>query len=151
MLELNMMTGSIQGGVWLHSNSCYIVTHAQPMGSTVFRNPQALSSALAALGLLQPRAFGFLNTVDPLVSVSNYYLCVCEHIYNTESSKGQSPETNGHNFMSCDIICNFDCIPTHSTKMTHVKMMVKTCFTGVGLLVIEQKGHIHTQLLGFLL
>ena len=40
----------------------------------VFRNPQALSSALAALGTLQPRAFGFLNTVDPLVSVSNYYL-----------------------------------------------------------------------------
>ena len=40
----------------------------------VFRNPQALSSALAALGTLQPRAFGFLNTVDPFVSVSNYYV-----------------------------------------------------------------------------
>ena len=35
-------------------------------GSTVFRNPRALSSALAALGLLQPRVLGFLNTVDPV-------------------------------------------------------------------------------------
>jgi len=31
----------------------------------------ALSSTLAALGTLQPRAFGFLNRVDPLVSVSS--------------------------------------------------------------------------------
>ena len=46
------------------------------MGSTRFRNPQALSSALASLGTLQPRAFGFLNRVDPLVSASNYYLVV---------------------------------------------------------------------------
>ena len=43
------------------------------MGSTRFRNPQALSSALASLGTLQPRAFGFLNCVDPLVSASNLY------------------------------------------------------------------------------
>ena len=39
-----------------------------------FRNPQVLSSALAALGTLQPRAFVILNLVDSLVSVSNYYL-----------------------------------------------------------------------------
>ena len=45
-----------------------------PMGSTVFRNPWALSSALAALGTLQPRALGFLNAVDPLDTVSNCYL-----------------------------------------------------------------------------
>ena len=44
------------------------------MGSTVFRNPRALSSALAALGTLQPRALGFLNTVDPLDTVSNCYI-----------------------------------------------------------------------------
>ena len=44
------------------------------MGSTLFRDPQALSSALAALGMLQPRAFRSLNRVDPLDSVSNYYL-----------------------------------------------------------------------------
>ena len=44
------------------------------MGSTRFRNPQALSSALASLGTLQPRAFGFLNRVDPLVSASNLYV-----------------------------------------------------------------------------
>ena len=44
------------------------------MGSKLFRNPQALSSALAALGTLQPRAFVFLNNLDPLDSASNYYL-----------------------------------------------------------------------------
>ena len=44
------------------------------MGSTLFRDPQAQSSALAALGSLQPRAFGSLNRVDPLDSVSNYYI-----------------------------------------------------------------------------
>ena len=44
------------------------------MGSTLFRDPQARSSALATLGTLQPRAFGALNRVDPLDSVSNYYI-----------------------------------------------------------------------------
>ena len=44
------------------------------MGSKLFRSPQALSSALAALGTLQPRAFVFLNNLDPLDSASNYYL-----------------------------------------------------------------------------
>ena len=44
------------------------------MGSMLFRDPQARSSALAALGTLQPRAFGSLNHIDPLDSVSNYYI-----------------------------------------------------------------------------
>ena len=44
------------------------------MVSTLFRDPQARSSALAALGTLQPRAFGSLNHVEILDSVSNYYL-----------------------------------------------------------------------------
>ncbi len=44
------------------------------MGSTGFRNPRALSSALAALGTLQPRALGFLNPVDPLYTVPNCYV-----------------------------------------------------------------------------
>ena len=48
------------------------------MGSTLFRDPQARSSALAALGTLQPRAFGSLNRVDPLDSVSNYYLSLLQ-------------------------------------------------------------------------
>ena len=77
MLELYVMTGFLQGGVWLRSNCCYSLNQLDTLdqtGSTVFRNPQALSSALAALGTLQPRAFRFLNTVDPLVSVSNYYI-----------------------------------------------------------------------------
>ena len=38
-----------------------------------FSNPQALSSALAALRMLQPRAFGLLNRLVPLVLVYNYY------------------------------------------------------------------------------
>ena len=46
------------------------------MGSTLFRDPQARSSALAALGTLQPQAFRSLNRVDPLDSVSNYYLVI---------------------------------------------------------------------------
>ena len=44
------------------------------MVSTLFRDPQAQSSVLNALGTLQPRAFGSLNRVESLDSVSNYYL-----------------------------------------------------------------------------
>ena len=44
------------------------------MGSTLFRDPQARGSALAALWTLQPQAFGSLNSVEPLDSVSNYYV-----------------------------------------------------------------------------
>ena len=44
------------------------------MVSTLFRDPQAQSSALAVLGTLQPRAFGSLNRVETLDSSSNYYL-----------------------------------------------------------------------------
>ena len=44
------------------------------MASTLFRDPQARSSALAALGTLQPRAFGSQNRVETLDSVSNYYI-----------------------------------------------------------------------------
>jgi len=36
-----------------------------------FRDPEAVSSALTALGMLQHQAFG---PVDPLVSLSNYYV-----------------------------------------------------------------------------
>ena len=48
------------------------------MVSTLFRDPQARSSALAALGMLQPQVFGSLNRVETLDSVSNYYL-LCGH------------------------------------------------------------------------
>ena len=44
------------------------------MVSMLFRDPQARSSALAALRTLQPRAFGSLNRVETLDSVSNYYI-----------------------------------------------------------------------------
>ena len=44
------------------------------MGSTQFGNPRALSRALAVLGTLQPRALGFLNHVDPLVSVCTVHV-----------------------------------------------------------------------------
>ena len=43
-------------------------------GNTFFRDPQALSSTLAALGMLQPRAFRSLNNVYPSVSSCYYYL-----------------------------------------------------------------------------
>ena len=42
------------------------------MGSTLFRDSQALNSALAMLGTPQPQAFRSLNRVDPLDSV--YFL-----------------------------------------------------------------------------
>ena len=51
------------------------------MVSTLFRDPQARSSALAALGTLQPRAFGSLNRVETLDSVSNYYVNVDVYVY----------------------------------------------------------------------
>ena len=44
------------------------------MVSTLFRDPQAQSSALAALGTPQSRAFGSLNRVETLDSASNYYV-----------------------------------------------------------------------------
>ena len=40
-----------------------------------FSNPQALSSALAELGTLQPQAIGLLNCLVPIVLVSNYNFC----------------------------------------------------------------------------
>ena len=39
-----------------------------------FSNPRALSSTLTVLRTLQPRAFGLLNRLVPLVLVSNYYI-----------------------------------------------------------------------------
>ena len=47
---------------------------ATTKGAKRFSNPQALSSALTALGTLQPWAFGLLNHLVPLVLASNYYL-----------------------------------------------------------------------------
>ena len=44
------------------------------MVSMLFRDPQAQSSTLAALGTLQPWSFGSLNRVETLDSVSNYYI-----------------------------------------------------------------------------
>ena len=46
----------------------------QPTVTKQFRNPRALSSALAVLRALQPRAFGFLNRLVTLASTSNYYI-----------------------------------------------------------------------------
>ena len=40
----------------------------------VTSNPQALSSALTVLGMLQLQAFGLLNRLVPLVLASNYYI-----------------------------------------------------------------------------
>ena len=43
-------------------------------GTKRFSSPQALSSALAALGMLHPWVFGLLNHLVPLVLASNYCL-----------------------------------------------------------------------------
>ena len=47
---------------------------ATTKGIKRFSNPQALSSALAVLGMLQLQAFGLLNHLVPLVLASNYYI-----------------------------------------------------------------------------
>ena len=56
------------------------------MVSTRFRDPQALSSDLASLGTLQPRAFGSLNRVETLDLASNYYLNG-RNLYDSNSSR----------------------------------------------------------------
>ena len=56
------------------------------MVSTLFRDPQALSSDLASLGTLQPRAFGSLNRVETLDSASNYYLDTAHHGYYSRAA-----------------------------------------------------------------
>ena len=68
------------------------------MISMRFRDPQSLSSALASLGMLQPRAFGSLNHVETLGSASNYYLeysCskYCNLIGHSEVSISHRPTT----------------------------------------------------------
>ena len=64
--------------------SCLNKLDATTKGTKRFSNPQALSSALAALRTLQPWAFGLLNRLAPLVLVSNYYL-VCNKAHNIYS------------------------------------------------------------------
>ena len=44
------------------------------VSSVLFRNRWDLSSALTALGSLQPRTLGFLNYLDPSDSASNHYM-----------------------------------------------------------------------------
>ena len=53
------------------------------MKSTRIRRPRALSSVLAALGTLQPRALGLLIRVDFIDSLSNYYI---EYLFVYNSS-----------------------------------------------------------------
>ena len=72
------------------------------MGSTVFRNPQALSSALAALGTLQLRALRFLNTVDTWDLASNYYIEVLEQMCFTVHVADQ------YCTCTCDSVVNGD-------------------------------------------
>ena len=44
------------------------------MVSMLFIDPQTLSSALTSLSMLQSWAFGSLNCIETLDSVSNYYV-----------------------------------------------------------------------------
>ena len=48
-------------------DSCLSKLDAATKGTKRFSNPHALSGALAALGMLQPQAFGLLNRLVPLV------------------------------------------------------------------------------------
>ena len=66
------------------------------MVSTLFRDPQARSSALAALGTPQPRAFGSLNRVETLDSTSNYYVVLIKYCFLLEfPSHTHSPISRG--------------------------------------------------------
>ena len=47
------------------------------MVTKLLRNPQALSSALTVLGMLQPRALRFLKSLVTLVLASNY--CIVQN------------------------------------------------------------------------
>ena len=48
----------------------------RPTVTKLFRNPWALSIALATIGMLHSRALGFLNSLFTLVLASNYYLAI---------------------------------------------------------------------------
>ena len=57
--------------------SCLNKLDVVTKGTKRFSNPQqALSSSLAALRMLQPRSFGLLNYLVPLVLASNYYKAI---------------------------------------------------------------------------
>ena len=63
---------------WATTRCCYTLNKLDASSDEIhiLYKPwaQALSSALATFGSLQPRALGFLNSVDPSHSVSNYYV-----------------------------------------------------------------------------
>ena len=63
---------------WATTRCCYTLNKLDASSDGIHilykLRAQALSSALATLGSLQPRALGFLNSVDPSDSVSNYYV-----------------------------------------------------------------------------
>lgn len=86
----------------------YFICTFRPIGTMVFRNPQALGSAFPLLGTLQPRAFGFLNTVVPLVSVSLFCSPI---VFNNagyflpRSLNLKNYQNNMRSFRSCIILC----------------------------------------------
>ena len=55
-------------------DSCLNKLDIVTKGTKWFSKVQALSSALAALGMLQPWVFGLLNHLVSLVLASNYYM-----------------------------------------------------------------------------
>ena len=61
--------------------SCLNKLDAVTKGTKKFSNTEALSSALAALGTLQPQVFGLLNHLISMVLVSNYYLVTEIHTF----------------------------------------------------------------------
>ena len=71
--------------------SCLNRLDAATKGTKRFSNPQALSSTLAALGMLQPRAVGLLNCLVSLVLASNCYLV---HLNGDRDMTGHMCEYN---------------------------------------------------------
>ena len=66
-----------------------------------FSNPQALGSALAALGTLQPWAFRLLNRLVFLVLASDYYIVIYVHFIADE--KPEMSELHKHLVKYCGL------------------------------------------------
>ena len=94
---------------------------------------QALSSALAALGSLQPRAFGSLNTIDPSISVQIGYLYT-QGLASETRNWPFSLHTSGKFFLS---------VYTHNTSPVRV-LLSEQAFLKLIATVIESGGTMYT-------
>jgi len=95
------------------------------MGSTRFRNPRALSSALATLGTLRPRALGFLNPVDPMDSISNLYIGINYDLRAVgEQGKGPGAELELGGWGALESSKYISCLQVNSVKNVYFATFV---------------------------